>query len=309
MLTTLRRRVPAVAAVLALIASLAIATTMTAPKARAADCTWEPGPRGSTICVIQGQTPGGKDPGKKGTGVDINCDAAGNIVYNGTTYRCALGIWSFSGGCYITAVVPQPPTNDPIWGTDDPATHRLQWEDCTHIPPTLVGAIKIVGPCDGYCGGDDPVVRITKELEIAKPDLGMAPPGGPGATGMVNENVWLWSNGLDTSTQIRRAANVVGTRTFVSADWVVTRTTPSSGTIATLHCTSDNEYTAADGSAPSPDPACGFQFTAPGTYTVTVTTSWTLVITQDGTQSTTQNVTSTPNTTNITINEGESTNG
>jgi hypothetical protein len=308
MLTSLRQRIPAALAVLALIAGLAVATTTAAPAARAETCTWVPLPGGGTACEYSGTTPGGNDPTKKGNGVNINCDANGNIVYNGTTYRCALGIWSFSGGCYITPVDPQPPTNDPIWGSDDPATYRVQWEDCTHIPPQLAGATQIVGPCDGYCGGPDPVLRITNELQIAKPDLGMSPPGGTGAVGFVNQNIWLWSKALDTSTQIRRAANVVGTRTFVSADWVVTRTSPSPATSTTLHCISDYEYATSDGSAASPDPACGFQFAAPGTYTVTVTTSWTLVITQ-GAVSTSQNITSTPNTTAITINEGQSTNG
>jgi hypothetical protein len=288
---------------------MAIATTATAPAAHADTkvCTTELD--GSQHCVIQGQQGGGGGGGGgDGNGVNIQCDANGNIVYKGVTYRCDLGIWSFSGGCYITPVVPQPPTNDPIWGADDPATYRVQWEDCTHIPPTLVGAIEIVGPCIGYCAGPNPVELVTNELQIAKPDLGMSPSGGPGAVGFVNQNIWFWSKGLDTSTQIRRAANVVGTRSFVSADWVVTRTNPSPGTVATLHCTSDNEYTPDKGSAPSPDPACAYQFTAPGTYTVTVTTNWTLIITQGG-QSTTQNITSTPNTTTITINEGQSTNG
>lgn len=308
MLTPLRRRIPAVAVVLALIAAMAIATVATAPAARADTQVCTPNPDGSQTCYIQGQQGGGGGGGGNGNGVDIQCDANGNIVYKGVTYKCDLGIWSFSGGCYITPVVPQPPTNDPIWGTDDPGTYRVQWEDCAHIPPTLVGAIKIVGPCIGFCSGPNPVQLITKELQIDKPDLGMSPPGGPGAVGFVNQNIWFWSKALDTSTQIRRAANVVGTRAFVSADWKITRansTTP----IATLHCTSDDEYTPDKGSAPSPDPACGFQFTAPGTYTISVTTSWTLVIAQNGVPAQPQPITSTPNTTTITIDEGQSTNG
>ncbi|OLE28084.1 MAG: hypothetical protein AUG49_03415 [Catenulispora sp. 13_1_20CM_3_70_7] len=305
MLTSLRQRVPAFAAVLALITVLAGAAIVTAPKARADNGCQEVVTRGGdTYCVFQGQQGGG---GGEGSGVGIDCDSSGNISWHGTTYKCDLNGWSFSGGCYIRLVEPQPPTNDPIWGSDDPSTSRVQWEDCDHIPPTQVGAKQIVGPCVGYCAGPNPVELITNELQIAKPDLGMAPPGGPGNVGFVNSNVWLWTKGLDTSAQTRRAANVVGTRTFVSADWVVSKA--GGGTIATRHCTSDHEYTPDKGAAASPDPDCGFQFKTPGDYTVRVTTSWTLVISQNGVPGAAQTITSTPNTTTITIQEGQSTNG
>lgn len=316
MLTSLRRRVPAVAAVLALIAAMAIATSVAAPAAHADPTTvCTPNPDGSQTCVIHG-TQGGGNGGGKGDGTDINCDASGNIVYKGVTYRCDLGDWSFSAGCYITPVVPQPPTNDPIWGSDDPAAYRVQWEDCTHIPPTQTGAKEIIGPCVGYCAGPNPVELITNELQIAKPDLGMAPPGRPvdaaagtpAKVGFVNDNVWFWSKGLDTSTQTRSAGNVVGTRTFVSANWTITKA-GQSVPIATRACTSDNEYTPDKGSAPSPDPQCAFQFATPGTYTVSVTTSWTLVIAQNGVATAPQNITSTTNAVTIVINEDESTNG
>lgn len=306
MFSVMRQRIPAVALALALLAAAA-AMLVAVPTAQADEpCTLVPGPKGSLVCEVTGQT-GGGDGGGKGSGTSISCDSAGNIVWHGQTYRCEVDGWSFSGGCYIRVIEPQPATDDPIWGSSDPATNRVQWEDCDHIPPTEVGAKRIVGPCVGYCAGPNPVERITKELQIARPDLGMAPPGGAGAIGYVNANVWLWSKGLDTSTQTRRAGNVSGTRTFVSADWVVAK--KGAGTVATLHCTSDNEYTPDKGGAASPDPDCGFHFTAPGDYTVTVTTKWTLVITQNDVPEAPQNVTSTPNTTTITIQEGQSNNG
>ncbi|MBW8803415.1 MAG: hypothetical protein JF587_06090, partial [Catenulisporales bacterium] len=292
MLTALRRRFPATAAVLALLAAMVTTATVSAPAAHAGGCDKVVVTRdGKTTCIIQGQE-GGGGGGGEGTGVDIQCDANGNIVYHGKTYRCELNGWSFSAGCYIQTMVPQPPTNDPHWGTRDPSTWRMQWEDCDHIPPTLVGAIEQPGPCTDYCPGPNPVELITNELQIAKPDLGMAPPGGPGNVGFVNSNVWLWTKGLDTSTQIRSAGNATGTRTFVSADWAVTKA--GGGTIATRHCTSDHEYTPDKGAAASPDPDCGFQFKTPGDYTVRVTTSWTLVISQNGVPGAAQTITSTP---------------
>lgn len=314
MLSALRKRLSAVVAVLALTAATAVAATSSVPAARAdtgggQNCIIVRERTGGTTCVINGQQGGGPGGGD-GTGVSIDCNSDGTIVWDGQTYQCAINGWSFSGGCYIQPVSPQPATDDPIWGSSDPSTNRAQWEDCTHIPPTQVGAKEIIGPCVGYCAGPNPVERITNELQIAKPDLGMSPPGAapgaPAAVGYVNQNVWFWSKGLDTSTQTRSAGNVIGTRTFVSADWKITRGS-ATAPMATLHCTSDDEYTASDGSAPSPDSACGFQFTAPDTYTVTVTTSWTLVITQNGV-SNQQTITSTPNTVTIGIHEGQSNN-
>ena len=210
-------------------------------------------------------------------------------------------------------MVPQPATDDPIWGSSDPSTNRAQWEDCNNIPPTQVGAKEIIGPCVGYCAGPNPVERITNELQIAKPDLGMAPPGAkpgdPAGIGFVNENVWFWSKGLDTSTQTRSAGNVVGTRTFVSADWqiikgnsTVPRQTPD------LHCTSDDEYTTGQGSGAVPGPGLRDSSSPTRARTrISVTTSWTLVITQNGVPNQ-QTIASMPNTVTIKINEGQSNN-
>lgn len=311
-LSALRQRLSAVVAVLALASATVVATTASAPTARAdGNCTIVVVRGGTTICVINGQQGGGPGGGD-GNGVSINCKSDGTIDYNGKTYQCAINGWSFSGGCYIQPVVPQPATDDPIWGSSDPSTNRAQWEDCDHNPPTQVGAKEIIGPCVGYCAGPNPVERITKELQIAEPDLGMAPPGAkpgaPTAFGFVNANVWFWSKGLDTSTQTRSAGNVVGTRTFVSANWQIFKgnsTTPLS--TPGLTCASDYEYTVDKGGAPSPDPACGFQFTDPDTYRIVLTTSWTLVITQNGVPNQ-QTITSVPNTMIIKITEGQSNN-
>lgn len=307
MLSRLRRGLPAIVAVLALAAATVVATTAKAPAAHADGCTSITVTRdGTTICWINGQQAGGG--GGEGNGFSNKCDAAGNIVYKGVTYKCDVDGWSFSYGCYIQPVVPQPATNDPIWGSYDPSTNRAQWMDCNNNPPTKVGAKEIIGPCVGYCAGTNPVELITNELQITKPDLGMSPPGGPGAVGFVNQNIWFWTKGLDTSTQTRSAGNVIGTRTFVSANWTITRANHTAPD-ATRSCTSDNEYSPSDGSAASPDSNCAYQFTAPDTYTITVTTSWTLVITQNGVPAPPQPITSAPNTTTIVIKEGQSTNG
>lgn len=312
MLSTVKRRVPALVGVLALVAAFLVATSSSAPPAHADGCSYVTVTRdGKTTCYIVGQNGGGG--GGNGNGVNIDCNSNGTIDYLGKTYQCDVAGWSFSYGCYIKPVDPQPATNDPIWGSYDPSTNRAQWEDCPPAsPPSMVGAREIIGPCVGYCAGPNPVELVTKELQIDKPDLGMSPPGAapgqPARTGFVNQNVWFWSKALDTSTQFRAAANVTGTRTFVSADWKVTRAN-SADPVAILHCVSDNEYAPAAGSAPSPDPACAYQFTTPDTYTITVTTTWTLVITQNGVAGAPQTITSVPNTAVITITEAQSTNG
>jgi len=263
---------------------------------------------GQTLCEIDGSK-GGGGGGGNGDGTNIVCKSDGTLVWNGVSYQCDIGIWSFSGGCYITPVVPQPATDDPIWGSSDPSTNRAQWEDCPpYKPPTMNGAVEIIGPCVGYCAGPNPVQLITNELQIGKPDLGMAPPGGPGAIGFVNQNIWFWSKALDTSTQTRSAGNVVGTRTFNSVDWQIKQGDQAvPGT--PLHCASDDEYTPDQGAAPSHDLNCRFQFTSPGTYTISVSTTWTLVISQNGLVGAPQTITSVPNTTTIVITEGQSTNG
>ncbi len=314
MFSVMRRLLTAAVTVFALTAAMVVATSAAPRPVHAAGtgdtsgCTAIVSTRdGQTICEIDGSK-GGGGGGGNGNGVNIDCNSAGTIVWNGKTYQCDIGIWSFSGGCYITPVDPQPATNDPIWGSSDPSTNRMQWADCDHIPPTLVGAAEIVGPCVGYCAGPNPVERITNELQINKPDLGMAPPGGAGKDGFVNQNIWFWSKALDTSTQTRSAGNVVGTRTFVSADWQI-KLGDQAAPGTPVHCTSDNEYTPDKGAAASPDPKCGFQFTAPGTYTISVSTTWTLVISQNGAPAPPQTITSQPNTTTILITEGQSTNG
>lgn len=313
MLTT-RRRLTSVAAVCAMI--FAMVAAYSPGRALADDsCVgghWQPDQNGVLHCVISSPgSPG--SPGGPINGTNIQC-TNNHITYQGQDYLCDLpGGWSFSYGCYIKQVEPQPALNDPNWnwGTRTPADSRMQYISCGVMPPTLPGNREPrPGPCSvvGACGGLDPVEGVTNQLAIDKPALGMAPSGGPGATGFVNTNVWLWSKGLDTSTQTREAGNVVGTRTFNRANWTVARKNPA-GTVTTLHCTSDHEYTTDKGSAPSPDPNCGFQFKDPGDYTITVTTTWTLVITQNGVADPAQTVTSTPTTTAITIVEGQSTNG
>ena len=174
MLTALRGRLSAAAVVLALAAAMVTVTDIAAPAARANDkCTEVSNPDGSTTCVFTGQQ-GGGGGGGEGSGTGIDCNASGTIAWKGKTYQCAYGDWTFSAGCYIKVIAPQPATNDPIWGSSDPATNRVQWEDCDHIPPTEAGAKRIVGPCVGYCAGPNPVERITNELQIDKPELGMA---------------------------------------------------------------------------------------------------------------------------------------
>ncbi|GAA2012788.1 hypothetical protein GCM10009839_04130 [Catenulispora yoronensis] len=312
MLNASVRRLHALTAVVALVAAMLTVTFANAPGARADDCQWVLGSNGQQTCVFGGDQ-GGGGGGGKGTGVSIDCNSGGTIVYKGKTYACSYHEWTFSGGCYITPMVPQPPLDDPHWGSYDPATYRMQWEDCDHFPPQYAGAVEIAGPCVGYCAGPNPVERITNELQITMPDLGMAPPGkpkggtGPTAIGYINTNIWLWTKNLDTSTQSRYAGNVSGVRTFVSADWKILK---GGAEVRTpLHCTSDYEYTPDKGAAASPDPDCGFTFTTPGDYTIEVTTSWTLVITQNGVPGAPQPITSTANTATITIQEGQTTNG
>ena len=312
MFSVMRRLLTAAVAVFALTAAMMVATSAV-PRPVHADGTGGCDAvvetrNGQTICEIYGSK-GGGGGGGNGDGTNIVCKSDGTLVWNGVSYQCDIGIWSFSNGCYITPVVPQPATDDPIWGSSDPSTNRAQWEDCPpYNPPTMNGAVEIIGPCVGYCGGQNPVERITNELQINKPDLGMAPPGGAEKVGFVNQNIWFWSKALDTSTQTRSAGNVVGTRTFVSADWQI-KLGGQDAPGTPLHCTSDNEYTPDKGTAASPDPKCGFQFTAPGTYTISVSTTWTLVISQNGAPGPPQTITSQPNTTTILITEGQSTNG
>ena len=314
MLTAMSRRLSTVGLVLAMVFAMTAAFSAQAAHAdgSGACLKWNVDAiTGTKTCALY-DTTGGGNGGGTGDGFSNTC-VNNHITYEGKNYVCNLGSWSFSYGCYLQPLSQQPSPTDPIWGQNDPSTSRAQWEDCTNIPPTTVGAKEIVGPCVGACGGPNPVQTVTNQLSITKPALGMSPDGTqPGGTkGFVNQNIWFWSHGLDTSTQTRTAGNVVGTRTFTSADWVVTLAGSSgaSSTVATLHCASDNEYAATDGSAASPDPQCGYQFKTSGVYTVTVTTTWNMAITQNGVAAAPQTVTSTANTATITIAEGQSTNG
>ncbi|NUR59684.1 MAG: hypothetical protein HOV87_13595 [Catenulispora sp.] len=303
-LTAWRRRLTALAVVFAVLGAV---TAMVPPtRAAAAECqNWETDAEGNLTCTIWSAGAPGGGGGK--SGYNINC-TNNHIVYQGRDYVCNLPDgWSFSYGCYVKTVEPQPPLSDPHWGTADPSSTLMQYISCGQDPPTVPGNREMhPGPCPNGCGGLNPVESVTRQLAIDKPDLGMAPPGGADAVGFVNANVWFWSKKLDTSTQTKQAGNVVGTRTFVRADWAVKK---NGATVSTLHCTSDYEYTPDKGGAASPDPQCGYSFTAPGDYTITVTTTWTLLITQGGVAAPVQTVTSTPNTTTITIQEGQNTNG
>ncbi|NUP49409.1 MAG: hypothetical protein HOW97_19185 [Catenulispora sp.] len=307
MLTATRRRFAALAAVFAIVLG---ATALGAPGRALAgdgDCASGKWVQVGDQMICQISSPGSPGGGGEGDGVGLDC-TNNHITYQGKDYICDLPDgWSFSYGCYIKLMEPQPPAGDPAWGTADPNTTRMQYVSCDTYPPKVPGdRDPVAGPCVGRCGGLNPVQGVTKQLAIKTPDLGMAPPGGAGAVGFVNANVWLWSKGLDTSTQTRQAGTVVGVRTFVRADWTVKKGT---ATVATLHCTSDNEYTPDKGNAASPDPDCAYQFKTPGDYSVSVTTTWTLLITQNGVAEPLQNVTSAASTTTITIQEGQSTNG
>jgi hypothetical protein len=313
MLRSARRSFTAIAAAFAVV--VAVLTIYTPTSASADTCQkWSTDSLGNKTCVLYG--PGTPGSGGPGDGVGIVCDSTGHITYEGQVYVCDLpGGWSFSYGCYIKEMDPQPPVGDPMWGNADPSITRMQYVSCGVMPPTVPGnRLPVAGPCVGTCAGINPVQAVTAQLAIDKPALGMSPqgspPGGPVTTGFVNQNVWFWSKGLDTTTQTRQAGNVVGTRTFGGAVWTITRAGQTDPVDKpALTCTSDYEYTPDKGSAPSPDPNCGFQFKNPGDYVITVQTTWTLLITQNGIPGQPQTVTSTPNTVDITILEGQSTNG
>jgi hypothetical protein len=320
MLTTMRRRFTAVFAVFAVVVAMSAVNAPSRALAGGGDCAgghWAYDQFNNKYCDVSSPgSPG--SPGDPGNGVNIQC-TNNHITYEGQDYVCDLADgWSFSYGCYIKEMSPQPPAGDPMWGTADPSVTRMQYVSCGVMPPTVPGnRLPVAGPCVGTCGGINPVQAVTAQLAIDKPSLGMSPPGtapgGPTATGFVNQNIWFWTYGakpgtpLDTSTMSAQAGGVVGVRSFGHIDWAISRA--GAGTVATLHCVTDDEYTPDKGSAPSPDPNCGYQFKDPGAYTITVTTTWTLVVTQNGLAGQPQTVTSAPNTTTITINEGQSTNG
>jgi hypothetical protein len=338
-LTATRIKIPAT--ITALCLALTVLWTVAAPKANAITCPtgWVvvTDSLGHQYCQVSqtGGTPG--NPGSPGSGYTNTC-VNNQIVYAGKTYLCNIpdaqgNMWSFSFGCYLYSLPAseQPPASSPLWTAKyNPGNGGwMSAMDCNDIPPSLATSVDQPGPCPGGgCGATQGSTQtITADLAPTPPAVNMSPavfvngavnPNLPnGATGFVNQNIWLWlTTPLDIAPMPATSGSglmaLKGLRTFTSIDWRITGTGTDGKPLpsADLHCLSADPYQASDGDGPSLDPLCNYQFTHPGTYQITVTTTWQLSMTYgNGTQIPPGPMTSNAVTGTIKIGESESTNG
>ncbi|NTW40017.1 MAG: hypothetical protein HGA44_09020 [Cellulomonadaceae bacterium] len=208
-------------------------------------------------------------------------------MFGSTVVACETGDGTWSDGCYLKVLDPQPPVDDPAWlGHTDGYLVR-----CTVYSPgvsSTTSAIRWIAVAPGI----EPDPADVAELAIAQMDfragrIAMSPAISPDTMSIVNLQTWLWiadpaenTTGPITRTATTGDVTVTATGTMDSIVWdmgdgnTVTCTTP--GTPYPQDAEPDSQespdcgYTYPRSSANQPDLA----------YTVTATTHWT--VTWDG---------------------------
>ncbi len=235
-------------------------------------------------CTVDGTGGGGGGTGGGGGG---GGGGSTGCSYEGVDVACyepGLGYYNSDDQCYYDRLDPQPPANDPLWGTNDPATGAIYRVSCFTGPPPWGGS----GSADAFDefikrpdAGPTPeqlAEQALASIRLDGADIQMAPkPGGVG--GLVGLPVWMWTTvNAHTWGPIHASASAGALTVNITAKASKIVWTMGDGGSA-VTCTSPGEaYTSADGGNASSD--CGYQYTKPsyrrsgGKYKVTAVTTW-----------------------------------
>lgn len=196
------------------------------------------------------------------------------------------GYWSNGWNCYVRALDPQPPANDPGWNGHEPgdgdvySCYQPQTDLLIHVwsqdPPPDSGAGPI--PRD--------VAQIAiEQMNLTTIDIGIAPEPGADRIGLVGMPVWMWAQEPDSHTFGPATASASVGGITVTATARVHKITWVMGDGHEVVCrTAGTPYQPSYGKKSSPD--CGHTYetssaTKPGgKFTVTAVSDW--VVTWEG---------------------------
>lgn len=237
-------------------------------------------PDGQT-CWIEADTPGGPGGGSGGNGGDNGGNGGGGVAntceWEGEPLPCWQAGWGYlneSDGCYYTAESPPPPAGDEAWEGHEPGDGAVYRQRC--FGDVIGFLVWRAAPPPGQPGTVTPeqlAARAIKAIPMANPQIGIAPRDN--GSGLVGLPVWLWIDNTPAAWgPISRTASVPGLSVTAKAEVSSAKWWMGDGT--TKACTGPGTpYKPSYGNASSPD--CGYRYTkpsAPGRYTVTVTTTW-----------------------------------
>jgi hypothetical protein len=190
------------------------------------------------------------------------------------------GYWSNSYNCYIKALDPQPPADDPAWQGHEPGDGAVY--TCYQPQTDIDIRIWAQDPPPGAGTGPTPreVAQLAvRSMQLSAISVGIAPEPGPGSIGLVGMPVWMWAKNPDDRTYGPATASASAGGITVTATARVHQITWDMGDGTKVVCrTAGTPYEASFGMRESPD--CGHVYEKssghePGEkYTVTATSDW-----------------------------------
>ncbi|GAB3769981.1 hypothetical protein FB382_001520 [Nocardioides ginsengisegetis] len=284
----------------AVIASLAITSLIVGGQgSAAADMVCQQTDPATGQCLIWVEVPGTPgtpgDPGgggPKGTGPGASCywDPAkqGLSQPPAGPVPCTseFGYWSNTYNCYIKAMDPQPPADDPAWQGHDPGDGAVY--TCYQPQTGIIINLWAQDPPPNSGIGPTPqqVAQIAIDsMRLSAINIGIAPEPGPNSIGLVGMPVWMWANNPDNHTYGPATASASAGGIRVTATARVEQITWDMGDGSEVVCrTPGTPYKPSFGNRRSPD--CGHIYDKSsahepgGQYVVTATSDW--VITWSG---------------------------
>jgi hypothetical protein len=217
------------------------------------------------------------DPAKQG----LNGPPAGSVPCS-TQY----GYWSNDYNCYIEALRPPPPADDPAWQGHSPGDGAVY--SCYQPQTDIVINIWSQDTPPGSDTGPPPgeVAEIAMEsMQLSAIEIGIAPEPGPDSVGLVGMPVWMWAANPEARTYGPTTATATAGGISVTATARVEQITWDMGDGTEVVCdTAGTPYKPEFGRKDSPDCGHTYRKSSAGqtddAYTVTATSSW--VITWSG---------------------------
>jgi hypothetical protein len=185
----------------------------------------------------------------------------------------ATGWWSNDLACWVKPAADPPPRNDPVWeGHTNGGIYACQ--RATGGVSVGVPAVRLMWLATPPPQPVDPELLAFQVLEVMglhRAGVGTTP--GAGRTGVIGLPTYLWVSdpgpsvtGPQTRTATAGAVSVTGTARVLRMEW-------SLGNGRSITCRSaGTPYQDSFGARPSP--TCGYTYTAPGSYAISLTTHW-----------------------------------
>lgn len=284
----------------ALTASLVIAgLILSSPSPATADPVCQQTDPATGQCLIWVEAPGtppspdqSGESGPKDTGSGASCywdpskQGLSRPPAGPVPCKSEYGYWSNAYNCYIKAVAPQPPADDPAWQGHEPGDGAVY--QCYQPQTDIDVRVWAQDPPAGSGAGPTPreVAQIAiDQMQLRAIDIGITPEPRPDSVGLVGMPVWLWAKDPDSHTYGPATASASAGGITVTATGRVQEIAWDLGDGTNIVCqTAGTPYEARYGNQRSPD--CGHVYEKSsagqpgGKYTVTATSDW--VITWSG---------------------------